>query len=204
MKTKVHLIDGASLERIEELASSIDYRVPDWVPYTVAIEGTETSALDEAMVQTQHFSGLLRGCSNSLMLTEMIEDEDGEQHPLGQLLDDAAERLDQAHQEWLEVETGQQFYVQFVWSDVEPQMYGPFSTYEERDAKALELRTDDTEESGIYWVDSVEGKLTTGGFTNDFFDAVDNCDYCGAGPGEVHPSSCATLIERLADEEART
>ena len=108
MKTKVHLIDGASLERIEELASSIDYRVPDWVPYTVAIEGTETSALAEAMVQTQHFSGLLRECSRSDFVTDgqNIVDEDGKLHDLGELLDDAAERLDAAHQEWLEVETG--------------------------------------------------------------------------------------------------
>jgi len=93
-----------------------------------------------------------------------------------------------------------QFYVQFVWSDVEPQMYGPFNTEEERDAKALELRADDTEESGIYWVDNVDGKLETGAYSGAFFDAVDNCDYCGAPPGEVHPSSCADLIE----QEART
>jgi len=109
MKTKVHLIDGASLERIEELASSIDYRVPDWVPYTVAIEGTETSALDEAMVQTRHFSGLLRECSRSEFVEDGVRlcDEEGGLHELADLLDGAAERLDQAHQEWLEVETGQ-------------------------------------------------------------------------------------------------
>ncbi len=109
MKTKVHLIDGASLTRIEELASSIDYRTPDWVPYTVAIPGTETNALDEAMVQTQHFSGLLRECSRSDFVEDGVQhlcDESGGLHKLGELLDDAAERLDQAHQEWLEVETG--------------------------------------------------------------------------------------------------
>lgn len=107
MKTKVHLIDGASLKRIEELASSIDYRVPDWVPYTVAIAGTETNALDEAMVQTQHFSGLLRECSRSEFVGDGVRlvDEAGGLHSLEGLLDDAAERLDQAHQEWLEVET---------------------------------------------------------------------------------------------------
>jgi hypothetical protein len=107
MKTKVHLIEGASLERIEELASSIDYRTPDWVPYTVAIEGTATSALDEVMVQTQHFSGLLRECSRSEFVEDGVRlcDESGGLHNLGDLLDDAAERLDQAHQEWLEVET---------------------------------------------------------------------------------------------------
>ena len=104
MKTKTHTIDGASLKRIEELASSIDYRVPDWVPYTVAIEGTETSALDEAMVSTLHFSGLLRQCSRFEYIMDG-QDEDGKMHNLEELLDDAAERLDQAHQEWLETET---------------------------------------------------------------------------------------------------
>jgi len=107
MKTKLHRIDGASLERIEELASSIDYRVPDWVPYTVAIAGTETSALDEAMVQTQHFSGHLRECSRfEYIMDGQVEDENGKMHDIEELLDDAAERLDAAHQEWLEVETG--------------------------------------------------------------------------------------------------
>jgi len=107
MKTKVHRIDGASLERIEQLASSIDYRVPDWVPYTVAIPGTETSALDEAMVNTIHFSGKLRECSRfEYIMDGQVEDEDGKMHDIEELLDEAAERLDAAHQEWLEVETG--------------------------------------------------------------------------------------------------
>ncbi len=98
MKTKLHTIGGASLTRIEELASSIDYRVPDWVPYTVAIDGTEAG---------KHFSGLLRECSGSdfILDGQNIVDEDGGLHDLGGLLDDAAERLDQAHQDWLEHET---------------------------------------------------------------------------------------------------
>jgi len=105
MKTKLHRIDGASLKRIEELASSIDYRVPDWVPFTVPVAGTETSALDEAMVETQHFSGHLRECSRfEYVMDGQIEDENGKMHNLEDLLDDAAERLDQAHQEWLENE----------------------------------------------------------------------------------------------------
>lgn len=106
MKTKVHLIDGASLERIEELASSIDYRVPDWVPYTVTIPGTETSAIDEATTYTQHFSGLLRELTRSEYIMDgKMHDEAGVDHDVCEVLDDAAERLDQAHQEWLEVET---------------------------------------------------------------------------------------------------
>lgn len=98
MKTKRHMIGGASLTRIEELASSIDYRVPDWVPYTVAIDGTAAG---------KHFSGLLRECAGSDFVTDgqNIVDEEGGLHDLGGLLEDAAERLDQAHQDWLETET---------------------------------------------------------------------------------------------------
>jgi len=102
MKTKKHRIEGASLSRIEELDH---LGTPDWVPYTVAIEGTETSNLDAAMVETQHFSGLLRECSRfEYIMDGKIEDENGIMHDLENLLDDAAERLDQAHQEWLEAQ----------------------------------------------------------------------------------------------------
>ena len=101
MKTKRHTIEGASLRKIEELDH---LGTPDWVPFTVAIPGTETSALDEVMVETQHFSGVLRGCSRCDFVDDGINlpDEDGTLHDLGELLDNAAERLDQAHQEWLE------------------------------------------------------------------------------------------------------
>jgi len=120
MKTKRHYADGASLERIEELASSIEYQVPDWVPYTVAIEGTETSALDEAMVQTSHFSGLLRQLSNSDYISgpaesRMMPDEENKQHDIFEVLDEAAERLDQAHQEWLEARAGQGCSLVMYW-----------------------------------------------------------------------------------------
>lgn len=101
MRTKRHTIKGASLECIEEYTQDIGGDLPDWVPYIVAIEGTETSALDEAMVQTQHYSGLLRSCSNYTLIDEThIDDEDGNKHNIADLLDEAAERLDQAHEEW--------------------------------------------------------------------------------------------------------
>ena len=108
MKTERHIIRGACLESIETMASEIDYRAPNWVPYTVAIEGTETSALDAVMVDTLHFSGLLRQCSMSDFVTDgdfRLCDESGNLHGLEGLLDEAAERLDQAHQEWLAQET---------------------------------------------------------------------------------------------------
>lgn len=116
MKTARHYADGASLSRIEELASEVSYRVPDWVPYTVAVAGTETSALDEAMVQTSHFSGLLRQCSNFEHVDSgRIEDEDGKLHEISELLDEAAERLDQAHQEWLEAQCGASIKLVMYW-----------------------------------------------------------------------------------------
>lgn len=99
MKTKIHTIQGASLKRIEQLDH---LGTPDWVPHIVAIPGTETSALDEAMVETQHFSGLLRSISFAITGDIKVLDEDGNEHDLEELLDGAAERLDQAHEEWLE------------------------------------------------------------------------------------------------------
>lgn len=103
MKTKRHTIKGASLSNIEDLS---EYGTPDWVPHLVGVPGTETSALDELMVETQHYSGLLRECSRSDFVEDGINlcDESGGLHDLGELLDNAAERLDQAHEEWLENE----------------------------------------------------------------------------------------------------
>lgn len=103
MKTKLHTIKGASLECIEEYTQDLNGEVPDWVPYRVAIDGTETSALDAAMGgDTKHFSGVLRECGRSDFVSDGVNltDEDGRLHDLGELLEEAAERLDQAHEEW--------------------------------------------------------------------------------------------------------
>ena len=102
MKTETHQIDGASMKRIEELASAIDYRVPDWVPHIVAIEGTQTSVLDEMEVNTQHYSGYLRELSMTVDTSDAIRRN---QIEVLEALDQSAERLDQAHQEWLEHQT---------------------------------------------------------------------------------------------------
>jgi hypothetical protein len=85
MRTIKHTIRGASLSRIEELDH---LGTPDWVPF-------EKDGL--------HFSGLLRSCSRFEYIDSgRVQDEDGNMHDLAELLDEAAERLDQAHQEWLE------------------------------------------------------------------------------------------------------
>jgi len=105
MKTTRHICDGASLSNIEEMADELGHDVkPDWVPYLVGIEGTETSNLDAAMVETKDYSGLLRECSRCDFVDDGINlvDEDGKLHDLGELLDEAAERLDQAQEEWMD------------------------------------------------------------------------------------------------------
>lgn len=106
MKTERHIITGASLSNIEEMADELGHDVkPDWAPYLVAVAGTETSALDEASVQTKDFSGLLREVSRCEYVSDnmhMLVDEDGKLHELEELLDQAAERLDQAEEEWMD------------------------------------------------------------------------------------------------------
>lgn len=99
MKTKVHVCKGADLNTIEAL----DYLgTPDFVPYIVGIEGTETSTLDAVMCNTMHFSGLLRQVQWAIEGTIELQDEDGNKHDCEWMLDEAAERLDQAHMEWLQ------------------------------------------------------------------------------------------------------
>jgi len=104
MRIVKHTIKGASLQRIEELDH---LGTPDWVPYTRAVG--QMTAVEEAMAETQHYSGLLRSIAN--MVGEdlgekdpfrFFRDEDGGKHDIEEILDDAAERLDQAHEDWLE------------------------------------------------------------------------------------------------------
>ena len=104
MKTEKHIINGASLSNIEEMADELGHDCkPDWVPYLVGIEGTETSNLDAAMVETKDFSGLLRELSRAEYIDQgRMEDEDGKMHNIEEILDDAAERLDQAQEEWMD------------------------------------------------------------------------------------------------------
>lgn len=54
-----------------------------------------------------HYSGLLRQVANMLDDTErniMVIDESQNEYDLAILLDEAAERLDDAHEEWLEAQ----------------------------------------------------------------------------------------------------
>jgi len=43
------------------------------------------------------------------------------------------------------------YYVLGIWGDVEPRLYGPFDSEDERDSEARRLkRTDELDEGGIY------------------------------------------------------
>lgn len=66
------------------------------------------------------------------------------------------------------------YYVLFIWQDVEPELFGPFKTEEERDNKARELRASEENNdlySGIYPIDASEGSdITVDSYSNGFFE----------------------------------
>jgi hypothetical protein len=64
-----------------------------------------------------------------------------------------------------------QYYVLFVYGDVEPHLHGPYSTCEERDEKAQELRRENgMEDGGIYWLSQdADVRLECGSYSGDFF-----------------------------------
>jgi len=67
------------------------------------------------------------------------------------------------------------FYVVFIFGDVDPMVYGPFATAEERDQKARELRgTHGRDEGGIYWLDKhTNGAVEFRAYTGDIFADID-------------------------------
>jgi len=87
----------AELQRIEDLQELVGYDAPDWVKADRnETQGhVHTSNLDEAMAVHMDTSGELRE------LAENTYGGDDDRDMYGVLMD-AAERLDDAHQEWLE------------------------------------------------------------------------------------------------------
>lgn len=96
----------ASLRRIEIMSQwlekcSVD-PTPPWISgrKLYEISGPDNSALG------CHFSGKLREVANMLDIQYpdrlMVIDESGNEYDLAILIDEAAERLDDAHEEWLE------------------------------------------------------------------------------------------------------
>ena len=65
-----------------------------------------------------------------------------------------------------------QFYILFVWGDIEPQKYGPYEYEHERDNAAQQLRLDQGPDHGIFWLDiDSNGNVETGSWSGAFFGA---------------------------------
>ena len=66
------------------------------------------------------------------------------------------------------------YYVFQTIGDVEPKVYGPFKTSEERDCKAKKLRIDDPEKkNGIFPLDINEcGVIYTCSYSGGFFETI--------------------------------
>ncbi len=66
-------------------------------------------------------------------------------------------------------------YLLFIWGDVEPNLEGPFGTHGERLARARELRRDEGDEHGVYWLDVTgSGALEIGAFAGNALDEDDD------------------------------
>lgn len=77
------------------------------------------------------------------------------------------------------------FYLMVVVGDVEPELFGPFVTEEQRDAAAKSHRVQDPERhDGIYWLNvGAKGALETGAYSGGFFDDATfstTCPKCGS------------------------
>jgi len=60
------------------------------------------------------------------------------------------------------------YYVLFIWKDIEPELFGPFETIEQRDTKAKELEKENGVESGYFPIES-ESKVNVGSYSGSFF-----------------------------------
>lgn len=66
------------------------------------------------------------------------------------------------------------YYLLFIWGDVEPNLEGPFGSHGERLARAQELRREEGDEHGAYWLDVTgSGALEVGAFTGGVLDEGD-------------------------------
>lgn len=62
------------------------------------------------------------------------------------------------------------FYVLKIWADVDPILSRPMESKTERDDFALLTKKEDEEDSGIYWIDQVQGELKAGAYPGKFFE----------------------------------
>lgn len=63
-------------------------------------------------------------------------------------------------------------YVLFIESDIEPNLHGPFKTEEDRDAKARQLRKEEGDFHGIYFLDTEAdvSQIEIGTYVSNFFE----------------------------------
>lgn len=61
------------------------------------------------------------------------------------------------------------FYLIVIWSDIEPQLGGPFDNPEDRDDRAREVRENNGDEHGIYWLNVDGEELEIGAYSGSFF-----------------------------------
>jgi len=62
-----------------------------------------------------------------------------------------------------------EYYLLYIWNDIEPELLGPFPTEIERYEKAQEIRAEDVEKRhGLFPLDCVDGKPAVYDFCGDF------------------------------------
>jgi len=61
-------------------------------------------------------------------------------------------------------------YLVFIWSDVEPELFGPFNSAEERNYRALQLRAEEGPDHGIFTLDIMNGMPEISSYPGHFFE----------------------------------
>lgn len=63
-----------------------------------------------------------------------------------------------------------QYFLLFIWGDVEPQLHGPFTSKKYRDDLAHRIRAKEGDKHGIYPVEIKQQKLYVGSYAGSFFE----------------------------------
>lgn len=84
----------ASLEKIEEMCQKVGYEIPDWLANKTYMDKDEGEVFQERD-PGGHFSGILRGVAENFFGGD-------DQQEMFSVIFEAAERLDDAHEMWLE------------------------------------------------------------------------------------------------------
>jgi hypothetical protein len=68
--------------------------------------------------------------------------------------------------------TKTQYYFVFVWGGVEPHMYGPYKTPEQRFNAVVKVAKEEGDEHGYFWLDNTNGKLEVGTYSSSDLELV--------------------------------